>query len=182
MSALSRRALCLCLALAACGGGAPAPSSEPEPGLALEPRVVIGGLEAVEQALAAQRGQACLLNFWATWCPPCVAELPDLMAVAREYEQRGGRVIGVSYDLMRPGVVRQTVEETVRKFLAERDLPLPGVIYDAPDSESIDTRFDLPGYIPVTLAFDKSGKLVDREDGPATRERFAEMMQRALGP
>jgi hypothetical protein len=79
-------------------------------------------------------------------------------------------------------VVRQTVEETVRKFLAERDLPLPGVIYDAPDSESIDTRFDLPGYIPVTLAFDKSGKLVDREDGPATRERFAEMMQRALGP
>ena len=46
----------------------------------------IGGLEAVEQALAAERGQACLLNFWATWCPPCVAELPDLIAVAREYE------------------------------------------------------------------------------------------------
>lgn len=175
MSVLSRRALCLCLALAACSRGAPAPSRA-------EPEIAIGGLEAVEQALAAERGQACLLNFWATWCPPCVAELPDLMAVAREYEARGGRVIGVSYDLMVPRAARETVEDEVRAYLAERDLPLSGVIYEAADFQSIDARFDLPGNIPVTLAFDKSGKLVDRHEGGATRERFAEMMQRALGP
>jgi thiol-disulfide isomerase/thioredoxin len=179
MFALSRRALCSCLALAACGGGAPAPSSEPD---ATPLELSIGGLEAVEQALAAERGQAVLLNFWATWCPPCVAELPDLMAVAREYEERGGRVIGVSYDLMVPRVPREQVEEKVRAFLAERDLPFPGVIYEAQDFESIDARFDLPGSIPVTLAFDKNGKLVDRHDEGATRERFVEMMEKALGP
>ena len=177
MASTFRRALVLCLALAACGQGAPAPT----PGK-LEPPIVIGGLEAVEQAVAAHHGEACLLNFWATWCPPCVAELPDLMAVAREYEARGGNVVGVSYDLLVPGVARESVEGKVRAFLAERDLPLGGVIYSANDFDSIDERFALPGAIPVTLAFDRNGKLVDREDGGATRERFAEMMQRALGP
>ena len=179
MPVLSRRALGLCLALAGCGAGAPE-SSEPEPQAEIE--LELGGLEAVEQALAAERGQACLLNFWATWCPPCVAELPDLIAVAREYEDRGGRVLGVSYDLMVPGVAREAVEDKVRGFLSARDLPLPGVIYEATDFDSIDARFDLPGQIPVTLAFDRTGKLVDRHEGEATRERFAEMMQRALGP
>src|SRR5262245_5398962 len=94
---LRRVLLLLPLALTACGSEAGAPAALKP--LASPPRVERGGIAAIDAALAAERGHGCLLNFWATWCAPCVAELPDLLEVAHEYEARGGRVLGVSYDL-----------------------------------------------------------------------------------
>lgn len=160
------------LALTACGSAADAP---------LTFTVERGGIAAIEQALAAQRGHGCLLNFWATWCPPCVAELPDLLAVAREYEGRGGRVLGVSYDLMIPAVESEEGLRKVREFLEQRELALPTVVYEAPDEAEINARFDLPGGVPVTLAFDREGKLVGSHQGEATREEFERLMRTALG-
>ena len=167
--------LVLALAAGGCGGDAREPGSSPAPS------VEIADLTGLDQALAARRGNACLLNFWATWCPPCVAELPDLVDVVRENEARGARVLGVSFDLMIPDVEREEGLELVRGFLAERDLALPTVVFDDADYEAINERFDLPGSIPVTLAFDREGRLVDRHEGEADRARFAEMMRKALG-
>ncbi len=169
---LRRVLLLLPLALVACGGAGGAPAAF---------TVERGELAAVEAALAQRRGQACLVNFWATWCAPCVAELPDLLAVAEEYAARGGVVLGVSYDLMVPGVTRDEAVPKVRAFLEERDFAFPTVILEAPDYDAIDARFELLGGVPATLAFDREGRLVDREDGPATRERFEQMMRAALG-
>lgn len=145
------------------------------------PSVTLARLEDIEQALAARRGQACLLNFWATWCAPCVAELPDLLDVAAEFEPRGVRVLGVSYDLMLPDMEPAATLELVRGFLVQRELALSTLILDAPDYAAIDARFELPGPIPVTLAFDAHGRIVDRHEGEASRERFAQMMRKALG-
>jgi len=170
---LRRVLLVLPLALAACGSQSGAPAA-----LSVER----GGIEAIDKALAAQSGHACLLNFWATWCAPCVAELPDLLAVARDYEARGGRVLGVSYDLEIPGVAPEEGVQKVRAFLAERGLALPTVVYEAPDELEINAHFGLPGGVPVTLAYDRDGKIVDRQQGEATRARFEEMMRKALGP
>lgn len=148
---------------------------------AADVQVEIVDLTGIDLALSQRLGTACLVNFWATWCPPCVAELPELLEVAAEYEDDGGRVLGISYDLMIPGVARSEVEDLVRRFLVARDLPLPTLIYDAPDYDAIDARFELPGAIPVTLALDRAGNVVDRHEGEASRERFDEMMRRALG-
>jgi cytochrome c biogenesis protein CcmG, thiol:disulfide interchange protein DsbE len=169
------------LALAACdSGGEPVVANHVErPAKASTIEIV--GLEGLEAAIAARRGHGFLLNFWAIWCPPCVAEMPELVEVARAYRERGGAVIGVSYDLMIAGAERATIERTVRDFLAGRELDLPVLIYDAPDHESINQRFGLPGEIPVTLAIDKTGQIVDRQHGQAGRERFDEMMRKALG-
>ena len=139
-----------------------------------------GGLAAVEAAIANQKGHGCLVNFWATWCPPCVEELPDLVEVARAFEGRGGRVIGVSHDLLFPKSTEVEVPGQVRAFLEEHEYHLPTVVLDPDEVDAVDARYELPGYIPVTLAFDREGKLVDREDGPATKERFEELMRAAL--
>ena len=173
LGALSRRALPLLLACTACeGSGAPGPGP-------LEVRVA--DLAGLEQALAARRGQPLLLNFWATWCAPCVAELPDLLGAAEAFEPDGLRVLGVSFDLMLPDKQADTVREHVHAFLERRGLALPTVIFDAPDYAEINARFELPGAIPVTLAIDREGKVVDREEGEGSRERFGEMARRALG-
>ncbi len=162
------RRLAVALLLCACGGGR-------------EPSVELVGLEGVEAALAARKGKGILLNVWAIWCPPCVAELPDLVEVAGEFAGRGGTLLGVSYDLMIEGARREEVPGQVRAFLARKRLAFDVLVYDALDLDAINARFSLPGEIPVTLAFDRSGRLVDRQEGPGDRARFTEMMRRALG-
>ena len=143
-------------------------------------KIEIGGLDRIEAVLAEQRGHGVLLNFWALWCAPCVAELPELMEVARESAARGGRVVLVSYDLMLPRAEREATLEAVKEFAKSRGFDVPIVIYDAPDYAAIDERFRLSGGVPVTIAFDAGGKTVDVQDGQADKARFAQMMEQAL--
>jgi len=162
------------LALLAC-------DSSPGGEVVSPPTLAVVDLQGVEAALELEPGQGLLLNFWAIWCAPCVAELPELVEVGHEYEERGGRVIGVSYDLMVPGDDATSVQPKIRDFLAGRGLDLDVLVYDADDYEVINERFGLPGEIPVTLAIDASGEVVDRQHGKADAARFEEMMRKALG-
>lgn len=166
------------LLFAALGGGCGAGSSD-EPTAASAAQVPIGIVDfaGLERALAARRGEGFLLNFWAMWCAPCVAELPELLEVVRAHE---GALLTVSYDLMIPGAERETIESELRAFLAERELAMPVLVYDESDFALIDERFGLPGDIPVTLAIDARGEIVDRENDAAGRERFEEMLSKAL--
>jgi thiol-disulfide isomerase/thioredoxin len=143
-------------------------------------RVVdIDGLEA---ALSEHRGKGVLLDFWAIWCAPCVAAFPELLEVAKEYRERKGVVIGVSYDLMIPGVTREEALEQVRDFVAEHRIDIPILIYEADDYDSINERFGLPGPIPASVAVNGEGAIVDRHDGVSGKERFIAMMEKALAP
>ena len=61
--------------------------------------------------LSDYRGKVVLVNFWATWCPPCRAEIPDLIRLQREYGSRGLQVIGVTYPPQKLAEVRRFVQE-----------------------------------------------------------------------
>ncbi len=164
---------------AACGSSAD-PSVE-EPG-AVERRVEVVSFDQLEQALGQDPGEGMLINFWAQWCGPCVAELPELIEVAEEWYPKGGRVHTINYDLMTPTSNVDGIVAEVNDFLDGRSLGLRSVlIYDEADYDRINEHYDLPGEIPVTLAFDKGGNLVDRVEGKAGKERFEEMMRKALG-
>jgi thiol-disulfide isomerase/thioredoxin len=139
-------------------------------------------LASLEAALAKQHDHGVLLNFWATWCAPCVAELPGLVETAREFKGRGGELVLVSYDLMIPGVSRDDARTLVTSFVSKRKIEVPVFIYDAEGYDEINARFELPGEVPVTLAIDRHGKIVDRQEGRGDKARWAEMMQRALAP
>jgi thiol-disulfide isomerase/thioredoxin len=167
-------AICL---LAACGpraGGGDASEAIPA-------TIEIVGFDALETALVDLRGEGMLLNFWAMWCAPCVAELPELLETAHAFRERGGRVVGVSYDLMVAGADPTTIEDELRVFLDKRGLDYPILVYDEDDYEAVNARYDLGGEIPITLAIDAQGRIVDQQRGRANRERFDEMMRKALG-
>jgi thiol-disulfide isomerase/thioredoxin len=164
------------LALAGCGLGASGTAM-----IAGAPAVQVGGLARLDEAIAGQRGRPLLLNFWATWCPPCVAELPELVAVVREHESGGLQVLGVSFDMMLPGKEPDEVITHVRTFLEQRGLVLPTVVLDRADYKSIRARYDLPDGIPVTLAIDRAGNVVDRHEGQGAREDFERLARKALG-
>jgi thiol-disulfide isomerase/thioredoxin len=148
---------------------------------AAAPDIQVVDLKGLDAVLAAHRGEAILLNFWAIWCEPCVAELPDLLATGREFRDRKAVVVTVSYDLMVPDVTRGGVIKQMREFLAARKWEMPVLIYDAPDYDAINTRFGLPGPVPATVAIDKNGTIVERHAGKAGKAQFDAMMRKALG-
>ena len=79
--------LVLGLTLAACGAPSRAPAREAG---AVEARVEFADLDRIHATLEGLRGRPAFVNFWATWCVPCVDELPDLAALAREDDVAGG--------------------------------------------------------------------------------------------
>jgi thiol-disulfide isomerase/thioredoxin len=122
-----------------------------------------------------------VVNCWATWCAPCVAELPDLLASAAPRKDHSLRVVLVSYDLMvaNSGLDRVSGAAKVRSFLEQREFELGDhvtvVLYDD-EAKKLDDRFDLPGPIPTTVVLDRDLKVVGRERGAATRARFDELI------
>jgi thiol-disulfide isomerase/thioredoxin len=143
-----------------------------------EPQAHAAGLAAadtagIRNALAARAGQPLLVNFWAMWCAPCVQELPDLAAVAREFRASGGEVVLISLDMCQRGATLDAALEKIPQFLGERDIALPVLVLRDGDPLPLNESFDLPGAIPVTLAFDRTGREVARHEGLATREEFA---------
>lgn len=107
--------------------------------------------------------------------------MPHLVQVAAEFEEQGGQVIGISQDLFVPNVTPEQALARVEKFVAQREIPFPMLVLNAETLGGLDELYDLPGGIPVTLAFDAQGNEVDREEDGADLERLREMMRRALG-
>jgi thiol-disulfide isomerase/thioredoxin len=145
------------------------------------PDVRVVDLKGLEAAVARFRGKALLVNFWAIWCQPCVAELPEFLEVGRQYRDRNAAVLTVSYDLMVPDVTKDDVLKAMHAFVAAKKIDAPVLIYDGPDYDAINSRFGLPGPVPVTIAIDADGKVVDRRSGQTTRQQFEELMRKALG-
>jgi thiol-disulfide isomerase/thioredoxin len=115
-----------------------------------------------------------LINVWATWCAPCRAEFPALLAVAERYRARGLRVMFVSadFDTTAP-----------REFLQQHGVSGRTYLKSGPDMEfidAIDPRWS--GALPATVVFDASGKKTDFWEGAADEARFAAAIDRALPP
>jgi len=119
------------------------------------------------QSVADYQGQPLLINFWATWCPPCVRELPGLAELA---EEQGDAValLGISVD---------DDPDYVRTFLARN--PLPYTL--AWDSDGIATDLGIRS-IPVTLAVDAAGKLAGIHRGYASEDDLKRLVEKAQRP
>jgi len=174
-----KKTLVLLGALAACLAASPSGTIDGTAASAPDIRIVdLAGLNA---ALAEHRGEAILLNFWAIWCEPCVAEMPELLEVGRQFRDRKAVVLTVSYDLMIPDVTPDDVLKQMQAFLAKKKFDMPVFIYNAPDYDAINARFGLSGPVPATVAIDRTATIVARHAGKGGRERFIALMQKALG-
>jgi thiol-disulfide isomerase/thioredoxin len=109
-------------------------------------------------------GKPVLINFWATWCGPCVKEMPDLVALSEEYGSKGALVIGISVDK------DSDVLNLVADFAKDQNVKYPLII----DNGELEKAFGGLRGIPTTFYIDKNGMISKKLVGLQSKERFAQ--------
>lgn len=120
--------------------------------------------------LSAFKGKVVLVNFWATWCVPCRAEIPDLIKLQRRYRTRGLRIVGITYP------PEQIAE--VRRFARELKINYPLVI----GSKETKQSFTASETLPLTVIIDRRGNVREIVEGIMYREEFDEKVKPLLSP
>ena len=120
-----------------------------------------GGAELV---FASLRGQPLLLNFWATWCPPCVTEMPLLDRFHREQQGRGWQVVGLAVD--RPTLVRE--------FLARQPMGFAIGLAGLNGVELTRRLGNSNGALPFTVVFNRAGKAIRTKLGSLTEQDLSD--------
>jgi peroxiredoxin len=111
------------------------------------------------------RGQIVLVNFWATWCPPCRKEMPDLQSLYAQFKNQGVVVLSISDE----------ESAKVSPFVAERDITYP-VLLDP--GRKVNEEFKVEG-IPKSFVYDRDGKLVAQSIDMRTKGQFLQMLAQA---
>ena len=105
--------------------------------------------------MASLRGKPLLLNFWATWCPPCVAELPLLSDFYQANSAKGWQVLGLAVDQLEP----------VKRFLAKSPVTFPVALAGMVGVEISRTLGNLSGGLPFTVVLGSDGVVAHRKMG-----------------
>ena len=117
---------------------------------------VFKDMQGKQQRLQDYRGKWVLVNFWATWCPPCLEEVPDLVSLHEAHSKSDLVVIGVALD---------STEKSVKDFVAKKHVSYPVVVGD----------YDLAAQVgevevlPTSYLYNPQGELVSYQEGMVTR-------------
>jgi len=140
------------------------------------PLAEVADASTIKQAISAHRGHVVVVNFWATWCVPCVAEFPALVRLQNRYASRGVVVMSVSADQGKQYIGR------VQPFLTGHKADFPSFILKPGDQQAEIDAFDptWEGDLPRTFIYDRRGRLVKTLTEPETYAGFVKAVKPLL--
>lgn len=135
------------------------------------PDFTLNDLRGKAVHLADLKGNVVLLEFWATWCPPCKDSIPTMNDLYKRYHEKGLILLGISVDK------GQNVIETVKAFVKEHSIQYPILI----DNKDVNTLYGVYS-IPTIILIDKKGKIVSKNIGfsPEIESRLSSEIERLL--
>jgi len=116
------------------------------------------------------KGKVVILDFWATWCPPCRAEIPGFIELQKKYQAQGLAIVGVSVD--------QASTDSIRSFVQKQGLNYPVVQSD----EKIEAAYGGIEGLPTTFIIDWAGHIVKRHLGFTDQAEFEKEIKPLLSP
>jgi thiol-disulfide isomerase/thioredoxin len=123
-----------------------------QPG-AMAPELVVESLDGESIALEELRGSVVLVNFWATWCPPCRVEMPGFQSVYEDYRDQGFVILGLTTDV--------GSDRPVREFLAEKGIEYPNAMVGEREKRA----FGGVPLLPTSILIDRNGAIRHRVEG-----------------
>jgi thiol-disulfide isomerase/thioredoxin len=154
------------LFFAACSN--PPPAGTPGKTLGAAPAWTLKDLDGHPVSLSDFKGKVVILDLWATWCPPCRAELPHFVELQNEWKDKGVTIVGMSVDSIAPA--------DVAKFAKTNNLNYPIVMAD----EATASAYGADNGIPFTIVIDKNGQVVARHLGLTDKSTFEDDIKNAL--
>lgn len=139
-----------------------------------ENALVSGGPEMIIEALAAEPSDLTFVNFWATWCAPCIEELPEFVRFASDFEDSGARVALVTVD-------SDEDAGAAAAFLRKAGWSGASFIKSGKDHEFVaGFQSDWNGAVPATLVYDREMNLLDSLLGQTTYVELARIARDRL--
>jgi len=117
-------------------------------------------------SLADFTGKVVILDFWATWCPPCKREIPDFIKLQSEYGSKGVQIVGIALDQ----------PEKVRSFVRDNGMNYPVLL----GTEEVSAHYGGVESIPTTFIIDKAGRIVTKYEGFRSKETFESQINKLL--
>jgi thiol-disulfide isomerase/thioredoxin len=133
------------------------------------PSLELKDLKGKTVKLSKYKGKVVLVNFWATWCAPCVAEVPELVRWQHEYADEL-QIVGITYP---PTSLAQ-----VRGFVRDHGINYPILL----GSKATKRLFDPSDNLPITVIIDRVGNIVDRIDGLVFADEFEAKIKPLIKP
>ena len=133
-----------------------------------QPQFVLKDLNGRTVRLSDYQGKVVLINFWATWCPPCRAEMPDLVRLQREHGKEGLQIIGITYPPEK--------KARVRRFVRSLKVNYPIIL----GTRQLKARFSSEETLPLTVVINRDGKVSDIISGILLPQEFDEKIRPLL--
>ena len=123
-------------------------------------------------------GKTLLVDLWATWCPPCLSEIPTLIELQRQYGDRGLVIVAIAFEAEERADVRQ---ERLREFVAKRDINY--LVLDGGPPENFEAVLpavrNVRGF-PVEILVDRTGRVVTARNGYGFKKSWARKLTREI--
>ena len=132
------------------------------------PNATFQQLNGSPMSLSELKGTVVLLNFWGTWCAPCLQEIPGLIRLSHQFKTKGLEVVGIALDSGHP--------HDIRAFMTEHGMDYSILMGDM---ALVKKQFHVMGF-PTSLLIDRQGKIRQRYFGPQTEEVFKHDVEQLL--